>query len=102
MEDKLRKEVNETQSLKDEYKRVCRTGRQPALRGSIGGDQKKKDRVSGKSFGAGTSSSETVSDSSSLIDPRNVMQIPELDDENEEPCFGGALAKELTKSNSTG
>jgi len=45
MEDKLREQVNESQVLKDEYKRLCRMGRQPS--GSEKKDRKKKEQRSG-------------------------------------------------------
>ena len=87
MEEQLRQAISNGQSMRDEYKQRTRMGRQPSLSGeSKEAKKKREDRVSGKSF-EGFSSSDNISDTSSFMDPRNVMQVPELEDANE-PHFG--------------
>ena len=100
MEDRLREQVNEAQVLKDEYKRLCRTGRQPSL--SEKKNQKKKEQKErGRKTGTHSSFTGTESDASSTIDPRNVMQVPELDDSNDLPDFGEkGVSKVLLQSDS--
>lgn len=94
--------------MRDEYKQKTRMGRQPSLsKETKEAKKKREDRVSGKSFEGGFSSSDNISDSSSFMDPRNVMQVPELEDGTNEPHFGAPptsrdQSNSKSKSKSTG
>ena len=83
MEQRLRKELNEHTRIKEEFKKITRTGRQPALSGreTLEKRQKREDRVSGRSF---EDSSQDYTDSSSFNNPSTGMVIPEMSDNDGE------------------
>ena len=99
MEQRLRKEINDSTRIKEDFKRINRTGRQPTLSGSTKQQKKKReDRVSGRSF---EESSQDYTDSSSNSKSFTGMIIPEMSDNAEddrdyrEPRFGSDMNKDL-------
>ena len=75
---------------------MTRTGRQPGVTQQTREQKKKReDRVSGRSIeDNGTSE---ASDSSSLIDPSSQMRVPEMDEDEHEPVFGGGRGMSKTE-----
>ena len=70
--------MDEEQRIKEEFKRINRTGRQPTLHQTREQKQRREDRVSGRSV---EESSQDYTDSSSFNNPNNCMVIPEMSDD---------------------
>ena len=91
MEERLRIEINEGTRIKEEVKRLTRTGRQPSMQVETDKAKKREDRLSGRSF-EGESSNEPMQsdvDTNSFSTSNNMMMIPEDEKDDLAACFGG-------------